>query len=95
MFLEIRPSRDHNREMDTPQNHLDHIVSEGTRIYNERLRVLLEPLHLGEFVVIDVQTGAYEVDPDQMAAADRAEAKNPGASFYAAKIGLRTLGRIG
>lgn len=67
------------------------IVDRGTRIYDERLRHLLEPQHNGKFVVIDVETGEYELDADHLAASDRAAAKRPGAPLYATRVGSRTL----
>lgn len=71
------------------------IAAEGERIYAERLQRQLEPGHLGEYVVIDVATGEYEVDKDHMAASDRAAAKRPDARLYAKRVGYRTAGRIG
>jgi len=77
----------------------DEIARRGERIYEERLRAQLEPGDNGKFIVIDVETGLYEVDADHLAASDRAAAKRPpgggAAPFYAARIGSRTLGRIG
>jgi len=71
------------------------IVERGTRIYDERLRHLLEPQQNGKYVVIDIETGEYELDEDHMAASDRAAAKSPGAPLYATRVGSRSLGRVG
>ena len=73
----------------------DNIVERGTRIYDDRLRHLLEPQHIGKYVVIDVETGEYELDEDHLVASDRAEAKRSGAPLYATRVGSRTLGRVG
>ena len=70
-------------------------VERGIRIYDEQLRHLLEPARNGCYVVIDVDTGEYEVDEDHLAASDRAAAKRPGARLYARRVGSRTLARIG
>ena len=70
------------------------IVERGKRIYDQRLRSILEPEHNGEYVVIDVDTGEYELDKDHLAASDRAHKKKPGKVFYAAKVGFPTLGHI-
>jgi len=70
-------------------------VGRGTRIYEERLRVILEPQHNGKYVVIDVETGEYELDQDHLAASDRAAAKRPGALLFATRVGWPVLGRIG
>jgi len=71
------------------------IVERGVKIYEEKLRQTLEPAHLGEFVVIDVETGEYEVDADHMTASDRAAAKREGAPLFATRVGSRSIGRIG
>ncbi|HUB25679.1 MAG TPA: hypothetical protein VL992_09625 [Tepidisphaeraceae bacterium] len=67
----------------------------GAAIYEERLRQVLEPVHNGKYLVIDVETGEYELDADHLAASDRAAAKRPGAPLYATRVGSRSLGRIG
>jgi hypothetical protein len=71
------------------------IAERGTRTYDERLRSLLEPEHNGKYVVIDVETGEYELDEDHLAASDRAAANRPGAPLYATRVGSRTLGQVG
>lgn len=71
------------------------IAERGTRIYDERLRHLLEPQHSGKYIVIDVETGEYELDEDHLLASDRAAAKRPGAPLYATRVGFRSLGRVG
>jgi hypothetical protein len=71
------------------------IVERGTRIYEDRLRSLLEPQHNGKYVVIDVETGEYELDEDHLAASDRAAARRPGAPLYATRVGSRVVGRVG
>ena len=67
----------------------------GATLYDQKLRGLLEPAHNGKYVVIDVDTGEYELDADHLAASDRAAAKHPGAALYATRVGAGSLGRIG
>lgn len=71
------------------------VIERGQHIYDERLKALLEPAHNGKFVVIDVETGEYEVDSVHRAASDRAFAKHPGALLFATRVGSPTLGRMG
>jgi hypothetical protein len=71
------------------------ITSRGSRIYEQKLRSLLEPEHVGKYLVIDIETGDYEMDEDHLAASDRAAAKHPGAPLYAMRIGYKAIGRIG
>ena len=44
------------------------IAVRGEAIYRERIRQLVEPAKKGSFVVIDVETGDYEVDAGDAAA---------------------------
>ncbi len=81
--------------MKNPNSPPGDIAERGTEIYERRLRHVLEPQHNGKYVVIDVETGEYELDEDHLAASDRATAKRPGAPLYATRVGSRSLGRIG
>ena len=71
------------------------IVERGQAIYESRIRPLVERDHFGEYLVIDVETGAYEIDSDHLAASNRAAAKHPNALLFAMRIGYRAGGRIG
>jgi hypothetical protein len=71
------------------------IARKGARIYEERLRRELEPVHNGKYVVIDVDSGLYELDADHLAASHRAATRWPGSRLYARRVGFRTLGRVG
>jgi len=73
----------------------DELARRGQEYYDQRLRVELEPSHNGEFVVLDVESGDYELDVSQLAAMDRAEAKHPESVFYVLRVGHRTASRIG
>jgi hypothetical protein len=46
-------------------------------------------------LVIDVETGAYEIDDDDIAAVHRALAKHPGAALWALRIGYDTMHTLG
>jgi hypothetical protein len=71
------------------------IVERGTDLYERQLRSQLEPAHLGKFVVINVDTGEYELDEEHLAASLRAMKRWPDAPKYATRVGSRTIGRIG
>lgn len=49
----------------------DPLVNEAVAAY-ARVRAKLEPSHDGEFVVLNLDTGEYEVDASDLAASDRA-----------------------
>jgi len=71
------------------------IAEIGSRYYDEKLAASLEPQHNGKFLVLDVDSGDYELDADRMAAHDRLEAKHPGKIFYATRVGYGALFTLG
>lgn len=71
------------------------IVRRGKALYERHIRAEVEAGNLGKVLVINVDTGDYEMDADHLTASDRAAAKYPGAPLYAMRIGSPALGRIG
>ncbi len=71
------------------------IVQRGKALYEQQIRAQVEADNLGKVLVINVNTGEYEIDSDHLTASDRAAAKYPGAPLYAMRIGALALGRIG
>lgn len=57
----------------------EEIARRGEEIYAARLRDILEQEHRGEVVIINVESGEYEIGPDSLVANRRALAKDPGA----------------
>jgi hypothetical protein len=72
------------------------IAERAQTLYNERIRAHVdkEENH-GKYLVIDVDTGEYEIDPDRLSASNRAASKRPDAVLYAMRIGYSSLGRLG
>jgi hypothetical protein len=71
------------------------IAARGEFIYEERIRRHLEPAHEGQFAIINIETGEYEVDQNHLAASTRAATRWPDGLLYAVRIGSPTLGHIG
>ncbi len=59
----------------------------GERIYRTRLKALLEPAHIGEFVAIEVESGDYFVGPTLGAALAKASKKYPDKRFHIVRVG--------
>lgn len=81
--------------MAQPRYTRDEIVERGQALYDQQIRGKVEPEHNGKFLVLDIETGDYEVDTDSRAAFDRADAKRPGAPFYILRVGYPTAVRLG
>ena len=73
----------------------DEIVTRGKEIYEQQLRDKLEAQNIGKFLVIDVETGEYEMDEDDLAASLRAYDKKPEGARFGMRIGYRTSGTLG
>ena len=65
------------------------VTALGEAIYREQVRSLVEPIERGTFVVIDVETGDYEVDPKDAAATRRLLKRRPTAVTYGVRVGHR------
>ena len=70
------------------------VESRGEAIYAQ-IRDDLKAQNKGKFLVVDVETGEYEVDDDDAAATRRALAKRPDAVLYGLRIGSPTAYRLG
>jgi hypothetical protein len=73
----------------------EEVVQLGREIYEREVRAQVETSHDGEFVVVDVTTGAWEVDEDDVAATERVLTKNSEAMLYFARVGRRAAYRLG
>lgn len=82
--------------MSTPVIPVEEIDRRGEELYEKRLRRLVEtPENIGREIVIDVETGDYEIDTDGMAASRRLLARHPGAALYGARIGYDAVYTLG
>jgi hypothetical protein len=71
------------------------VESRGEAIYEQTVRKEVEEGNKGNFVVIDIETGNYEVDADDLRATKRALAKSPNAVLYGLRIGYPTAYTLG
>lgn len=70
------------------------IVRRGEEIYERDLRSHLEPTSKGQFLVIDIDTGEYELDPDETLALQRAITKRPDGTRFIKRVGFSTAHRL-
>jgi hypothetical protein len=60
----------------------------GESLYNRSVRPLVEkPEHIGKQVVIDVESGDFEIDEDGLTASRRLLARRPDAALFGVRIG--------
>ena len=73
----------------------EEVASQGEAIYGQQIRDKVEPEHKGKFLVIDINSSAYEIDDDDLTATKRLLASCPNAVIYGLHIGFPAVYRIG
>lgn len=73
----------------------EEIVRRAEAIYADRLKVLLEPTHAGEFVAIEPTSGEYFLGPTLTAAVTAARSAYPERVTYVMRVGEAAAIRIG
>ncbi|HZP83347.1 MAG TPA: hypothetical protein VFB21_17015 [Chthonomonadaceae bacterium] len=72
------------------------IAARGKEWYEKGIRQKVETTeNLGKILVIDIETGEYEMDEDHVAATRRAQAKRPGHLLYGIRIGYPAVYKVG
>lgn len=66
---------------------LNELASRGEEIYKSRLRRILEPVHIGEFVAIEVESGDYFLGDSPAEAVGRARERYTDRLFHLMRIG--------
>ena len=78
-----------------PRYSKEEFARRGDEIYDRDIRPHIEPADEGKFVVIDIETGEYEVDRDELAASDRLLARRLDAQMWTRRIGSRYARHFG
>lgn len=73
----------------------EEVARRGDDLYEKTILPLLRAEDAGCYAVIDVGTGEYEIDENEMAASDRLLARHPEAQVWLRQIGSRYARRFG
>lgn len=73
----------------------EQLAEKGQKIYNEKLKSILEPDKKGKFVVIEVESGDYFVADTVLEAVQEAQKKYPNKVFHTIKIGYEGIFKMG
>jgi hypothetical protein len=71
------------------------IAERGEAIYDRQIRSHVESDHRGDYLVLDINSGEYEIDPEDLIATKRLLARCPDAVIYGLRIGHRAAYRLG
>lgn len=67
----------------------------GDAIYENIILARLKADDKGKFVAIDIETGDYEINADELAACDQLRTRHPNAQTWMVRIGSRFVHRLG
>lgn len=70
----------------TPQE----IGRRGREIYNRDIRPHVEADNIGKFLILDINTGEYEIDSEDLVASKRLLERVPDGILYGVRVGYRT-----
>lgn len=73
----------------------EEVARRGRKLYEREIRARVEDEHAGKFLVVDIDTGEYALDEDEIAAFDHALAKNSHAVLFGLRVGEPAAHRIG
>jgi len=78
-----------------PRYSKEEFLRRGEEIFERTIKTSVEDRNPRDFVAIEIETGSYEVDADEMAATDRLHARIPGAQVWVRRVGSPYARRIG
>ena len=73
----------------------EEVVRRGQEIYDRDIRSRVEPHHNGLILVVDINSGEFEIDDSMLAACDRMRDRHPDSILYSVRIGSPYVYRIG
>ncbi len=65
----------------------EEVAQLGHQIYQRDIRDKVMPQHKGKFLVLDIESGDYEIDEDDLSAEEVLRARRPDGVFFGLRIG--------
>lgn len=81
--------------MAEPRYSAQETVQRGEEWYEREIRARVEPEHRGKYLVLDIETGKYEIGTEYHPLAQRMLVQKPDAALCVLRIGYPVAGRIG
>jgi hypothetical protein len=73
----------------------DEFERRGQAWYETRVRSQVDPMHQGEIVAIDIDTGEFELGKNTLSAAQRLLSRHPESQMWFVRVGHIAVDRIG
>jgi hypothetical protein len=77
-----------------PRYSKEEFARRGQEIYERDIRPQLTPADEGRFVAIDIETGRYEIDPDDYTASHRLRGESLDTQIWLVRVGQRATYRM-
>ena len=65
----------------------EEIAHRGNQLYQQTIRNQVLPYHKGKFLVLDIESGDYEVDEDDLSAEEALRLRRPAGILFGLRIG--------
>ncbi len=78
-----------------PRYSKEEFARRGDQIYEQQVRPKVVAEDHGKYVAIDIESGQWEMDADEMAAGDRLLSRIPDAQMWMARVGYGYTVRLG
>lgn len=73
----------------------EEVVRRGEALYEKQIKPEVKDTDRGKFLALDIESGAYEIDANELTALNRVKSKNPDAVLYMLRIGRPAAYRLG
>ncbi len=73
----------------------EEVVRRGQALYEQQIRPKVEAEHRGEYLIINVATGEYEMDTNDLIASKRAKIRFPDDPLFTVRVGYPAAYRMG
>jgi hypothetical protein len=78
-----------------PHYSKEEFARRGDAIYDKEVRPQLKADDVGKFAAIDIESGMYAIDADELKACDKLRKRLPSAQIWMVRIGYRSVHRFG
>jgi hypothetical protein len=78
-----------------PRYSMEEFQRRGEEIFERDIRPRLGAARAEDFVLIDIESGDYEIDADELTASDRLRARWPDAQVWMRRVGSPHAYRLG
>jgi len=95
MAGEDEPMAKADRRWPEDAKSLEEFGHRADAVYDKYVKSSVSSADAGKFVALDVETGEYEIDADELVAEDRLLELHPGAEVWLTRVGSRTAHRLG